>query len=146
MSSIRRSSLISVILGRAPSSLLPFVPFPSPPTRSAMTSQISAVSRRRFRSFPPETMRALSRHCSASRRYSSTLLLGVCLRAIGIRMRDREKVNYKVAALLKRGQESMGSPLRSREKHKQQETDACDPSRICTSRPLSCRTSVACCC
>jgi len=45
------------------------------PTRSAIRSQVRAISSSRLRSFSAETMRAVWRHLSASCRYSSTVLL-----------------------------------------------------------------------
>jgi hypothetical protein len=53
------------------------------PTRLAIRSQVCAMASRSARPFSAETVRALSRHLAASRRYSSGLFLvmGSCRRA-----------------------------------------------------------------
>ena len=75
---------------RALEARLPFSEAPSAASalRSAISSHRSAMASSPLRSFSRETVRAVSRHSFASRRYSSTVLLKANLRPIDIRRED----------------------------------------------------------
>src|SRR5262245_35859176 len=77
------------------------------PTRSARRSQISAMARRLVRPFPAETVRAVSRHWSASRLYSS----GLSTVLVGRSLVDRYSSTVRLRAIWYRDASRVSAPV-----------------------------------